>query len=149
MRQAKAMTEVAEMDAKIIKDMGKEIEKRIEAGLVDIDKWLFGRYAAKGQRPKALTDERVNELKTESQKVLKAVAVRLDNGYKIDGDAGQLEPEAVPEGEKPDPAHEAARTRIQEIKDVAARIRYKQVPDSPVLQLPRPPKDEADENNGD
>ena len=128
LRQIKAMAEKEEVDLKIQKSLDKEVQKKIEEGVIDIQKWLFKEY----QPPKP----RAQELETEAKTVLQDMATRIDQGYQIDGDAGEIEPEEGEE-EQPDDKRAAQISRVREIKEIGGRIRYAELPSEPVLKLPK------------
>ena len=75
------------------------------------------------------------------------MATRLDNGYQIDGDMGEVKPEKLEEGQEPSKEHANKLKLVQEVKELAQQIRYADIPDEPVLQLPRP-EEEDDEDGG-
>ncbi len=139
LRKVKHEAEKAGAETRITKMIEEQIKKEIDAGLVAVNDTLIKQYTGAKERKK--------ELSNEGQKMLQGLATRLDNGYQIDGDVGEVEPEELEEGQKPSNEHAKKLKLVQEVKELAQQIRYIDLPDEPVLHLPKP-EEEDDEDGG-
>ena len=79
--------------------------------------------------------------------VLKGIASRLDNGYEIDGDVGDVELTETEEGGEENNANKRLFELLQNIKQIANEIRYLEKPQEPVLNLPPPIEEEKGEED--
>lgn len=139
LRKVKHEAEKAGAETRITKMIEDQIKRDIDAGLVGVNDTLIKQYAG--------TKGRKEELSNEGKKVLQGLATRLDNGYQIDGDVGEAEPEKLEEGQEPSKEHAKKLKLVREVKELAQQIRYADIPDEPVLHLPKP-KGEDDEDGG-
>tara|TARA_R110002020_G_scaffold6295_25_gene26423 strand:+ start:686 stop:1771 length:1086 start_codon:yes stop_codon:yes gene_type:complete len=116
LREARASALAAEASLKALDALDADIEAKIESGLKRIADGVIG-PRAKG---------RMNELRIELNNYLPQIAARLDNGYKIEGNAG------VTAEEQEDDDKKSAASQINEI---SREIRYSALPQAPVLRL--------------
>jgi hypothetical protein len=84
-------------------------------------------------------------LKTEGKKVLRDLAIRIDNGYQIDGEAGEIDSEQLPDGQKLNAEQQAKNESARRVRELARRIRRTELPTEPVLRMPGTNGDDADE----
>lgn len=143
LRKLKAEAQQTKADAAVIDLLNKQIEREINEGLIDVEKFLFERYASGDKR-------REKELKIESKKVLVDIARWLDNGYQFDGDAGDVLEAAGSEGEttnEPEVSKriDVRRKQVGELREISQKIRYRELPEEAVLHLP-PSSDESTSN---
>lgn len=138
-REAKAKAELAEASAGTIASLQGDIDAKIQEGLAGLKDWMFQEYAA----PKG----RVNELKTEADKILPKLASRIDNGFQVDGDINLDDEADLDEAELADEEKAKERLLASDLVKVAKQIRYRERLDGPVLELPKPgEEDEIDDN---
>jgi hypothetical protein len=138
LRNAKHVADKAGAEARITNMIEKQIRTEIEAGLVGVTDSLIKDYT--GAKPRRA------ELKTEGEKILKGLATRLDNGYQLEGDVGEMEQEQLADGQEPDKERAEKVKLIKDVKQLAYDVRYSDVPNKPVLHLPKPGEEE---NEGD
>lgn len=127
LRQLKTQAEEAEAGRAAIEAIKKEIASKVDEGLKLIKDELFKEFKVKSDRQ--------GPLEKEAELVLENLAERIDNGYEIDGDIGEMPPEKGEDGQEK-PARGAEY--VERIKRVAATIRYLDAPAEPVLQLDKP-----------
>jgi hypothetical protein len=141
LREAKASAIKAEASKKSISYLDNDIKALIDKGLTEIKTRLFKQYK--------LDRERANELKIMADKVLPKLASRIDNGYQIDGDVAVEDEEEAVEGEEPDKDKQLKRQIASELIEVSRQIRYRSIPDGPVLHLPKPNEPEGEDGGGE
>jgi hypothetical protein len=136
-RAIKTEAVTADVSKNIITMLEGEAKKKIEVGLIDIETRLFQQYPVQGNR--------AQELKTEGKKVLRDLAARVDNGYQIDGEAGEIDAGQGQDGQTPDPERQAKIEGARRVNELARRIRNAELPKEPVLRLPGPEGEDASE----
>lgn len=142
LREARAKAQEAEANNKIIQMMSEDIESKIKEKLAELSKWVMSQSVNNNAERKA-------ELNQEAGKVLEDIASRLDNGYQFEGDVGEIPEEEENEGEEKSAEAAVAsqklqlqREKIQEIKKLSHSIQYTELPQQPVLGLPKPVNDD-------
>lgn len=142
LREAYKSSKDAGFDKKTLDIMQEQVTTQIQSGLDEIKDALV---KGLGDR-----DGRENELAIEAEKVLEDLATRIDHGYQIEGDVGQLsfdeedyDEEAYDEEDVAEMS--AKKEEIEGIKALAQRVREIDIPDEPVLALPPPSVDGDDE----
>ena len=138
LRKAKHVADKAGAEARITDMIEAQVRKEINAGLVGVTDTLITKYA--GTKP------RKAELKIEGGKILKGLATRLDNGYQLEGDVGEIEQEQLEEGQEPDKERAEKVKLIQEVKQLAHDVRYSDVTNQPVLHLLKPGEEENEDD---
>jgi hypothetical protein len=140
-RTIKAEAISAHLSKTIITMLEGEARKRIEVGLIDIETKLFQQYRVRSERQQTL--------KTEGKKVLRDLAIRIDNGYQIDAETGETETEHLPDGQKPNAEQQAKNESARRVGELAGRIRNTELPSEPVLRMPGTNGDDDDEAEHD
>lgn len=127
LRNARSIAEKAGAEDRITKMMEVQIQDEIEKGLSSVTDTMIERYTEVGPRQA--------DLKTEGEKVLSDLATRLDNGYQLEGDVGEVEDRILEDGQEPDNERAELAENAGKVQELAHEIRYSIVPDQPVLQL--------------
>jgi|GEM_PF-5609142 len=139
-RKVKAEAEREELSRDIIKSLEAEARKRIDNGLIDVENWLFSQFP----QPRG----RAEELRNESKKMLPKLAARIDNGYEIEGDA-VVSGEEIEEGQEGAEERKKEIEAVKKIQELGTKIRYTELPNEPVLELPKPANEEDDNGDGE
>jgi hypothetical protein len=143
LREAKAKVREANARADIVEAIQKNIEEEIDKNVIELAKWVVAQGQSSGSKK---DPPRLKELETEARAVLKDIASRIDNGYQIEGDAGDIPP--APDADVDQAAtDEQRRAEIAKAKELSRQIQYHKMPSEPVLSLPAPSIE--NEENGD